>query len=83
VHETFSRGRLSELPFLTNAKGEMVLLIERASAEASSDKSEVDVVWLVDELKDSGLDEKAAIKKAAKQLGVSKSEVYKRIKVKT
>lgn len=82
IHETFTRGRLSELPLLTNAKGEMVLLIERASNQTPAAASIDDVDTLIEELKKAGFDEKAAIKKAAKQLGIPKSEVYRRTKVK-
>ncbi|QQS34475.1 MAG: 16S rRNA (cytidine(1402)-2'-O)-methyltransferase [Acidobacteriota bacterium] len=82
VHETFSRGRLSELPFLTHAKGEMVLLIERASDKTPAAASIDDVDSLIEEFKGAGFDEKAAIKKAAKQLGIPKSEVYRRTKIK-
>jgi 16S rRNA (cytidine1402-2'-O)-methyltransferase len=82
LHEGFSRGRLSELPFITNAKGEMVLLIERASNGTPADVATDDLISLIRALKDEGLDEKAAIKKAAKQLGISKSEAYRRTKVK-
>lgn len=81
VHETFTRGRLSELPFLTNAKGEMVLMIERASSDTPADASVEDMGTLILRFKDDGLDEKAAIKKAAKQLGIPKSEVYRRTKI--
>jgi 16S rRNA (cytidine1402-2'-O)-methyltransferase len=82
VYEIFSRGRLSELPFLTNAKGEMVLLIERASKEMPANVPIDDLGTLIKSFEDEGLDEKAALKKAAKRLGISRSEAYRRTKVK-
>jgi 16S rRNA (cytidine1402-2'-O)-methyltransferase len=82
IHEEFSRGRLSELPYSTPAKGEMVLLIERWSDDLQSEVRANDLESVLMELIAAGLNEKNAIKKAAKTLGIPKSEVYRRTKIK-
>jgi hypothetical protein len=60
----------------------MVLLIERASKEMPAHVPIDDLGTLIKSFEDEGLDEKAALKKAAKRLGISRSEAYRRTKVK-
>ena len=86
LHEEIVRGTLSELAakFAENpSKGEMVLIIERESAE--SPKSEVQnpksVSERLAELESEGLDHKVALKKAAKEFGLSKSEAYRQVQI--
>ncbi len=82
LHEETVRGRISELiSFISSAKprGEYVLVIDRdrdgdAGQATSSTKG---LQELVAELEATGLDRKAALKKAAKELGLSRSEAYR------
>jgi 16S rRNA (cytidine1402-2'-O)-methyltransferase len=82
LHEETLRGRISELiSSISSAKprGEYVLVIDRdrdgdAVQAVSSTKG---LQELVAELEATGLDRKAALKKAAKELGLSRSEAYR------
>jgi 16S rRNA (cytidine1402-2'-O)-methyltransferase len=85
LHEEILRGRLSELAqrFSTGdegARGEMVLLIDRkviGAASRASDSSEISS--LVAALEAEGVDARSALKKAAKKLGISRDEAYRRL----
>lgn len=88
LHEEFVRGRLSELASRFGempTKGEIVLVIDRVQAqktkqEASNPKS---LSKRLKELEKEGLDLKTALKKAAKEFGLSKSEAYRMTQVKS
>ena len=87
IHEECVRGNLSELAEKYSeltAKGEIVLIIERA--EISNFKFQIsDKITIVEriiELEKEGFDNKTALKKAAKEFGLSKSEAYLLVKVK-
>ncbi len=84
LHEEIIRGTLSQLiaRFAVSdvARGEMVLIIDRnviATDEGLKDVSDVSKV--VAELEQQGLDHRTAIKQAAKQLGLSRDETYRRL----
>lgn len=81
LHETVTRGRLSELVEQFSAastKGEIVLLIDRTVIE--SPKQEPDqLVNLIEELVGQGADERAALKQAARKLGLTRDEAYRRL----
>lgn len=84
LHEEILRGRLSELAqrFSTGeeGRGEMVLLIDRKvirGATRESDSSEISSV--VAALEAEGVDARSALKKAAKKLGISRDEAYRRL----
>ncbi len=85
LHEEIARGRLSELATRftapASARGEMVLLIDRTMIknEGSEEKSTASLVALVTELEAAGLDHRAALKKAARELGLSRAEAYRRL----
>jgi len=85
LHEEFARGRLSELAerFSSpdSARGEMVLVIDRAviDSEATEHSSVGSVAALVATFEDEGLDHRAALKKAARSLGLSRDEAYRRL----
>jgi 16S rRNA (cytidine1402-2'-O)-methyltransferase len=85
LHEEFARGRLSELAarFSTteSVRGEIVLLIDRARAQFEADKeqTEMDVAARVNALEAEGLDNRAALKRAARELGLNRSEAYRRL----
>ena len=82
LHEETARGRLSELVerySKESVKGEIVLVIERAvlvapKHEAPTPKS---ISKRVKELEKEGVDGKTALKKAAKEFGLSKSKAYR------
>jgi 16S rRNA (cytidine1402-2'-O)-methyltransferase len=85
MHEEVVRGRLSELAerFLSpeNARGEMVLIIDRTviKSESTNNDPVVNIASLVAALEAEGLDHRAALKKAARELGVSRAEAYRRL----
>lgn len=82
VHEEFARGRLSELVARFSSatvKGEIVLLIDRVGEENVSTPQIRSLRQRLDELEGEGMDRKAALKKVAKEFGLSKSEAYREI----
>jgi 16S rRNA (cytidine1402-2'-O)-methyltransferase len=85
LHEEFARGRLSELAtrFSTaeNARGEMVLMIDRTviAGEDSEGKLVQTITALVAQFEENGLDHRASLKKAARELGLSRDEAYRRL----
>jgi 16S rRNA (cytidine1402-2'-O)-methyltransferase len=85
MHEEIARGRLSELAArfssAQSARGELVLIIDRAVIEVESEKDEAapSIAALVAELENEGLDHRAALKKAARQLGLARAEAYRRL----
>ena len=85
IHEECVRGNLSELvekySELT-AKGEIVLVIERVESRESRVESQKTITERISELEKEGFDNKTALKKAAKEFGLSKSEAYLLVKVK-
>ncbi|CAN5598788.1 16S rRNA (cytidine(1402)-2'-O)-methyltransferase [soil metagenome] len=87
LHEEIVRGNLLELAekFSENkVKGEIVLVIERfeiTNYELRITNSKT-INERIGELETEGFDHKTALKKAAKEFGLSKSEAYRRVKVK-
>ena len=85
LHEEIARGRLSELAKRFDseeaARGEMVLVIDRnvIGLEADESDSEIDIVARVAALESEGLDHRAALKRAARELGLNRSEAYRRL----
>jgi 16S rRNA (cytidine1402-2'-O)-methyltransferase len=82
MHEEIVRGNLAELAgkFAANpTKGEMVLVINRQ--EINDNKTETanrkSIGERVSELENEGIDRKTALKKAAKEFDLSKSEAYR------
>lgn len=78
MHEEIVRGLISDLIAHFEAhppKGEFVLVIDRASDEAKAVSGSL--ADRVAELEAEGLDQKSALKKAAKEFGMSKSEAYR------
>lgn len=87
LHEEVARGTLSELieRFTPIAvKGEIVLVIDgqklKVNVEELSDRS---LSERVAELEAEGIESKKALKLAAKEFGLSKSEAYRLLKIKT
>ena len=88
LHEEIIRGNLEVLAkhFAENpTKGEIVLIIERFQiSDFSFQLSDKKILTeRIGELEKEGFDNKNALKKAAKEFGLSKSEAYRRVKVKS
>jgi 16S rRNA (cytidine1402-2'-O)-methyltransferase len=86
IHEEFLRGTAAELLDTLQArdsvKGEITLLVGKAEKEDSqaAAPSRVSVRQRVDQIiAEEKLDEKAALKKVAKERGISKSEAYREL----
>lgn len=86
LHEEIARGRLSELieKFSGDhaARGEMVLVIDRtviADADQAATQTESIAALVAAYERDEGLDHRAALKRAARQLGLSRDEAYRRL----
>jgi 16S rRNA (cytidine1402-2'-O)-methyltransferase len=85
LHEEVRRGRLSELAthysVEENPRGEIVLLIDRNAIQMDAPASDPTktVVALVQRFENDGLDHRAALKKAARELGLSRAEAYRRL----
>jgi 16S rRNA (cytidine1402-2'-O)-methyltransferase len=86
IHEEFLRGRADEvldvLKSRGDVKGEITLLIDRAPEVLADDepvKKKSVGSRLKEVMKEQQLDEKAALKLIAKEMGVSKSEAYREL----
>jgi 16S rRNA (cytidine1402-2'-O)-methyltransferase len=84
LHEEIARGLLSELAerFASEerARGEIVLLIDRTLIESKIDGGAVrSIADLVAGFEAEGLDHRAALKKAARELGLTRDEAYRRL----
>jgi 16S rRNA (cytidine1402-2'-O)-methyltransferase len=85
MHEEIARGSLSELAARfsspESARGEMVLMIDRTVMpnETAGNQSYAGLSALVAEFEAIGLDHRAALKKAARELGLSRDEAYRRL----
>lgn len=88
VHEEIARGSLEELAQRFSgeqpARGEMVVLIsganssaERSAATGESTSPSHLLFQRVNELESKGLDGKAALKQAARELGLKRAEAYR------
>jgi 16S rRNA (cytidine1402-2'-O)-methyltransferase len=84
LHEELARGRLSELATRfgdsENARGEIVLIIDRTVISDTSDTNQVlTIADVVLRFEEAGLDHRAALKRAARELGLSRDEAYRRL----
>jgi len=85
MHEEIARGRLSELAARfsspESARGEMVLIVDRTviKSELEDPAPVVSIAALVTALEAEGLDHRAALKKAARELGLTRDEAYRRL----
>ena len=84
LHEEIARGRLSELAgrFASgaSARGEIVLIIDRTLIESETKEDSVSsVATMVATLESEGMDHRAALKKAARELGIPRAEAYRRL----
>jgi 16S rRNA (cytidine1402-2'-O)-methyltransferase len=82
LHEEIRRGLLSKLAAdytdKTDIRGEIVVLIDRNVIGASINQA-TSIATLVDQLEQEGLDHRAALKKAARELGLSRAEAYRKL----
>lgn len=83
-YEEYTRGTIEEVQAEElNLKGEMVLILEGASIESNIlELNNLSVLEHFNHYINQGIDEKEALKKVAKDRNVSKSDIYKEIKVK-
>ena len=83
LHEEFLRGTAGEVRLALSARdrirGEMVLLIEGKSAVQPANVSGSVLQQVSQLMAVEGLDEKDALKRVARERGVSKSEVYREL----
>jgi 16S rRNA (cytidine1402-2'-O)-methyltransferase len=85
LHEEIARGRLSELAQRYAAepttRGEIVLLIDRAVIEGETvdEDSSLSIAQRVNALERDGLDARAALKRVAREMGLSRPEAYRRL----
>lgn len=84
LHEEFIRGRanavLADLKKRETVKGEMTMLIGKAEADAEATTVRVNVRQRLEQIMaDEQIDEKAALKRVAKERGISKSEAYREL----
>ncbi len=85
LHEDIRRGLLSELvehyESTEEPRGEIVLLIDRTVISAGVNEAEEgrSVVQLITKFEREGLDHRAALKKAARELGLPRAEAYRRL----
>jgi 16S rRNA (cytidine1402-2'-O)-methyltransferase len=85
IHEEFLRGRASDVLQILNArdeiKGEITLLIGKTEeTEQKIEKTSATVRQRLEQIMaEQKVDEKAALKKVAKEIGVSKSEAYREL----
>lgn len=83
LHEEIRRGRLSDLAehysTVEQPRGEIVLLIDRTVLNEADAVQSTSVAALVKQLETDGLDHRAALKKAARELGLSRAEAYRRL----
>jgi len=83
LHEEIRRGRLSKLAAdytdkKSDIRGEIVVLIDRNVLDVGVTER-VSVAALVDQFEEAGMDHRAALKKAARELGLSRAEAYRRL----
>lgn len=85
LHEEIRRGRLSELANHyaneDNARGEIVVLIDRNVISDTTNETapRQSVSALVEQFEQEGLDHRAALKKAARELKLSRAEAYRKL----
>lgn len=82
IHEEFLRMTLEEAKEYyeeKDIKGEFVVLVEGNKEEKENPVSECSIEELMNQYMDEGMDKKEAMKRVAKDKGITKSEVYKQL----
>lgn len=83
LHEECLRGTLSELIDRVTSvppKGEIVLVIDRTSKEPAATEGP-DIAALYNSLLEQGTDPKKALKQAARESGLTRSQAYRRLHI--
>ena len=81
IHETFIRGKVSEILDILKEKepkGEYIILIEGEKVEQENELNNLTIEEHYKYYKDKGLEKKEIIKKIAKDRNVSKNEIYQK-----
>lgn len=77
-HEEFIRGTISEiLEVVDELKGELVVIVAGCSEQEHIDVDSVDIHKLIQTYIEQGMTTNTAIKTVAKEIGISKNELYK------
>jgi 16S rRNA (cytidine1402-2'-O)-methyltransferase len=84
LHEELRRGNLNELVEHYDGdervRGEIVLLIDRQRGEGTASRlTDNSIARLVAQFEGEGIDHRAALKKAARELGLTRAEAYRRL----
>lgn len=82
LHEECLRGHLSDLINRFSdrqPKGEIVLMIDRDSDDRAVRSETMNLSDRVSQLEETGLDRRSALKQAAKEMGLSRSEAYREL----
>ena len=83
LHEELRRGKLSELAehySREEVRGEVVLVIDRTTIdEGVSVKENFSIAAMVERYEAEGLDHRAALKQAARDLGLSRAAAYRQL----
>jgi 16S rRNA (cytidine1402-2'-O)-methyltransferase len=82
IHEEIARGSLSELAdryASENVRGEIVLVIDRGTGQAQPEITKTSIGDLVRSFESEGMDHRVALKKAARELGMTRDEAYRRL----
>lgn len=83
IHEEIRRGSLESLAAgVGTVRGEIVLVIGRAERGGPAESRTGSIKTMVDELEERGFSRKAALKMAAKELGIGKSDAYRQLQAK-
>ena len=81
IHETFIRGKVSEILDILKEKepkGEYIILIEGEKVEQENELNNLTIEEHYKYYEDKGLEKKEIIKKIAKDRNVSKNEIYQK-----
>ena len=83
LHEEIKRGHLGELAShysdIENPRGEFVVLIDKTVLEKQVEGNQQSIGSLVRGYEEQGLDHRAALKKAARELGISRAQAYRQL----
>ena len=80
LHEEIVRGSLSDLVARfaeAKVKGEIVICIERGDPNITRNDTSATISERIAQLEAEGMDRKSALKKAAREFGLSKSDAYR------
>lgn len=80
IHEEFLRGKISEIKnFLTEPKGEFVIIVEGFTDEKIFETPEENFIEVYEKIISTGIDKKAAIRETAKRFNISRRDVYNKV----